>query len=617
MSRARLLYGTEEPAPPVRMLRAGALAAELEGGNLRAIRFGGIEMIRAVAYLVRSRTWATFPPRIDDLVVTEAADRFEVRYRARVEDGAARLDYAVTITGGADGTLVFSADAYALDAFVTCRAGFVVLHPASLAGLPVEVEHVDGTREHTRFPELIDPVQPMRELRALTHEFAPGARVTCRMTGDTFEMEDQRNWTDASYKTYVRPLALPWPYTLAAGTRFTQSVTLTVKGRAPAAAAPDSTVRVEIGPPIGTMPTLALGCTPAEARAGLAFVETLRALKIPRLICRFDPRAGHDAAALAPVRELAAALAAEVEMQIVVPSLDAVEADVAGAAAAMRAAGLAPAAVAVSPAADLKSTPPGSAWPPCPDARRVLTAARRAFPGIAIGGGMFSYFTELNRKRPPLDLVDYVTFSTSAIVHAADDRSVMETLEALPAIAASARAIAGARPFAVGPSGIGMRDNPYGPAPLPNPANIRLPMVGRDPRHAALFNAAFSLGTIARFAAGGAMRIALGAPAGDFAVCEAAHPWPIFHVLAGCARLAGARLHEARTSRAQEVLALCAEGRTLWLANLTAAPVRLAVPFGAARVLDAACGPAWQAMRAQSVANGVLELDAYAVAELR
>ena len=37
------------------------------------------------------------------------------------------------------------------------------------------------------------------------------------MEGDTFEMEDQRNWTDASYKTYVRPLALPWPYTLRAG----------------------------------------------------------------------------------------------------------------------------------------------------------------------------------------------------------------------------------------------------------------------------------------------------------------------------------------------------------------------------------------------------------------
>jgi hypothetical protein len=36
-------------------------------------------------------------------------------------------------------------------------------------------------------------------------------RVTCRMEGDTYETEDQRNWTDASYKTYVRPLPCPGP----------------------------------------------------------------------------------------------------------------------------------------------------------------------------------------------------------------------------------------------------------------------------------------------------------------------------------------------------------------------------------------------------------------------
>ena len=29
--------------------------------------------------------------------------------------------------------------------------------------------------------------------------------------GETFEMEDQRNWTDASFKTYCTPLSLPYP----------------------------------------------------------------------------------------------------------------------------------------------------------------------------------------------------------------------------------------------------------------------------------------------------------------------------------------------------------------------------------------------------------------------
>ena len=43
-----------------------------------------------------------------------------------------------------------------------------------------------------------------------------------------------------------------------------------------------------------------------------------------------------------------------------------------------------------------------------------------------------------NRKRPPLDLIDFVGFSTSALVHAGDDRSAMETLEAVPAREAKA-----------------------------------------------------------------------------------------------------------------------------------------------------------------------------------
>ncbi len=66
-------------------------------------------------------------------------------------------------------------------------------------------------------PDLIDPWQPFKDMRAITHTVRPGLTAECRMEGDTFEMEDQRNWSDASYKTYVRPLALPWPYVLPCG----------------------------------------------------------------------------------------------------------------------------------------------------------------------------------------------------------------------------------------------------------------------------------------------------------------------------------------------------------------------------------------------------------------
>ena len=99
---------------------------------------------------------------------------------------------------------------------------------------------------------------------------------------------------------------------------------------------------------------------------------------------------------------------------------------------------------------------------------------------------MFSYFTELNRKRPPVMELDFVSFTTSALVHAGDDRSVTESLESLPHIARSVHAIVGGRPYAVGPSAIGMCDNPYGARTAPNPDNIRQAMNRNDPNRTAV-----------------------------------------------------------------------------------------------------------------------------------
>ena len=67
------------------------------------------------------------------------------------------------------------------------------------------------------FPEAISPDQPAFDISALTHEPAPGVSCTVEMEGDAFEMEDQRNWADASFKTYIRPLSKPRPYVIAKG----------------------------------------------------------------------------------------------------------------------------------------------------------------------------------------------------------------------------------------------------------------------------------------------------------------------------------------------------------------------------------------------------------------
>jgi hypothetical protein len=174
-----------------------------------------------------------------------------------------------------------------------------------------------------------------------------------------------------------------------------------------------------------------------------------------------------------------------------------------------------------------------------------------------------------------------------------------------------------------------MRDNPYGPTALPNPQSIRQAMSGPDPRQAGLLGAAWTLGYVARFAAGGARRIAISAPVGPFGIAaDSGLVHPVFHVVRGLASLEGGALRAVSTSAEREALALCAGSTALWLANLTPEPRTVEVPpefLGAdLRVLDAA----WPSGVADRSMPGALDrapsrpaparvaLDAYAVAAL-
>ena len=182
LSSAMKLFGTEEPVPDCPLLRAGPLEASFDAGNLRHIKIAGREAIRAISYIVRDRNWATYTPEITNLHTEQDAAGFRVGYDAVCRDDRQQLAYRASITADASGNLSFEAVGLALSDFVTNRTGFVVLHPLDgVSGAAVEVLHVDGTVERSRFPELIDPTCPFQDIRALTHEVLPGVRVTCRI----------------------------------------------------------------------------------------------------------------------------------------------------------------------------------------------------------------------------------------------------------------------------------------------------------------------------------------------------------------------------------------------------------------------------------------------------
>ncbi|WP_118185178.1 hypothetical protein [Paraburkholderia phosphatilytica] len=596
MSTAALYYGTEQSQPPHRTLTAGPWSALLIDGALHEIRYRGIEVIRMVAFLVRDKDWGTCRPSLAGIEVDEGGDAFRIAYRARCEnpDGHV-LSYAIAIDCAAGGALSLHADVTTHSDFLTARCGFCVLHPIDgVAGAPARVEHGDGTLDHAAFPTLIDPWQPFKDIRTIEHDLRDGLTVRCAFTGDVFEMEDQRNWSDASFKTYSRPLEWPWPYVLEAGATCVQSVTLTVDDQAFAASenaavatstrADDAiTITLDLNESLSeneeAMPALGVAIAADEADLALARPALLAELAPQQLTLSFDPLAGHGVHELERFAALQRDSGLPAVLEYALPGVDAPRAELAALAAQLEASRLDVTGIVVSPAVHRQSNPPGSVSPPCPPMDDVYREARSAFPRLRIGGGMLSYFTELNRKRPPLELVDWVTHATCPIVHAADDRSVMQTLEAIPDITRSCRALIGKQPYAIGPASIGMRQNPYGSRVMPNPDRERIAMAAFDPRQQALFGAAWLAGYAAALAGARIDTLTLGALTGARGLADSngtGARYPVFYVAAALARVAGARRLrcDVSGSDSREIACLASrdrDGRRLrvLIANLT------------------------------------------------
>src|SRR3954451_13108086 len=115
--------GTAQPDVIGRILSAGPLSVELDNGNLRYLKVGGIEVLRALAFLVRDENWGTYIPTLSNLVVDQRSDGFSVSYDAACKLGSQALNYEVKIEGRGDGSLKFSGAATPVTDFMTARTG--------------------------------------------------------------------------------------------------------------------------------------------------------------------------------------------------------------------------------------------------------------------------------------------------------------------------------------------------------------------------------------------------------------------------------------------------------------------------------------------------------------
>ncbi len=139
------------------------------GGNLRTIAYDGIEVLRAVSYLVRDRDWGTYAPEIADLKIEQRDDAFAVSYRrALSRAGCDRAyDNRPHFGGKPVRALIFEAEGTSRKAASrpTAAASASFIQSWALPARRSWSSMSDGEREETRFPDLIEPWQPFKDMR--------------------------------------------------------------------------------------------------------------------------------------------------------------------------------------------------------------------------------------------------------------------------------------------------------------------------------------------------------------------------------------------------------------------------------------------------------------------
>lgn len=485
---------------PVTPLRAGPISLLFSNGDLRQLRVGNVEIVQRIYVAVRDHNWGTAPVQLDDVVIDDYGDHFRVSFTATHRQNDVGFTWQGSIIGDTDGSIRFSMDGRATSTFRRNRIGFCVLHPASAAGAPAQLTHSDGSKSASAFPKYISPHQPFMDLAAITHEYAPGQLVETSFEGDIFESEDQRNWTDASYKTYSTPLSIPYPVTIEAGTEISQTVSVRLLGRLPqmpASGSSSPTTTVTIGSaPTGQLPAIGLGIASHGQRLSSGETSRLAALNLSHVRVDLDLSQDDIAEKLSQAASQANALGAGLEIALFVGEDHEHE-------------------LSQFQRAFASAQPKVARWllfaryantTPTELARAARPMLKRLAPEAPVGGGTNLYFVHLNRERPPVDELDFVTFSINPQVHAFDPVSLVENMIVQPAAIESALAFCKDRPISISPITLRPRFNPdaSGPELPPKPGELPAAVDVRQPTG---FAAAWTLGSLNNLAQSGVQSV--------------------------------------------------------------------------------------------------------------
>jgi hypothetical protein len=533
-----------EPEPPT-LLEAGPVAVELEGIDLRLGTLHGFEFLRRLYVAVRDETWGTVLPVVTLLEVDRRPDSFEVRVGATHRRDEVWFDWEGSIVGTSAGHLSYEMDGICRSAFAFNRIGLCLLHPAAAAGAEVTARAGDAELI-TSLPTTIGPQRIVDgTILGLFPDFNelrlddPRLSVSVVFEGDQFEMEDQRNWTDASFKTYSTPLSRPLPQRASSGMTITQRVAISASARAARRRSPVGGERVELTlgwnlarglPQLGTIidPSMAIG--PHE-------IALLQALELAHVRIDLRLESNDWRSRLEWAQGLARQLGARLELAVFCD-----EETLRGSGKEIPT-GVDVARVLVLPVEGLLTSP------------SLLEAARGHLgTGAPIVGGTDDSFVELNRTQPLPVRGDAICFSINPQVHAFDDTTLIENIEAQADVVESARQLSSGLPVVVSPVTL-----------LPRRGG------GDDPRVATSLGAAWTLASLKQLAEAGAVSVTYFSALG-LVVPQGAAPAPVYDLLRSINQVVGGEVVASSSSAPLRVQSLALKAGSsihLFTANLS------------------------------------------------
>jgi hypothetical protein len=539
----------------MKTFKAGALDVQYENGYLRYIRLGETELVRMIYFALRDQDWDTIPLRITKEEIKRSEAAFDIHFTAENrQHGRPVLQWKGQISGRPDQSIDFKLSGTFLQDFNRNRAGFCILHPLrETCGQDFQVTHPDGSHTNGQFPVYIDPEQPCLDIQAFQWSTPSGASCELSFSGDVFEMEDQRNWSDASFKTYCTPLRLPFPAAQKAGDRIEQRVSFRlVSGSAHSSDQTDDTVLQITGDLSQKLPFPSLGtCMPLAAGLPHAGAEELiRELKWAclRTDLKYDSESRQDELKkVSAYQELTG-----IPLHLVVHNGRDHSEDIVK---QLKAQSLLSALKAFSA--------PGSS-------AEELAYYREHLPGIKLGIGTPYYFTQLNRERPDASIADFVFYSNNPQVHAFDEASMVETFEGQADTVTTARQFAQGKEIWISPVSLRTRFNPdAASAAISGALSYAHPP---DPRLSGLFAAGWAIGCLSALTAAGADHIDWFETEGARGLIQEGKPTPTYLFFRWLLELHDVKSFPVSTNRPLQLSALgisADEGAFLILANHT------------------------------------------------